>query len=222
MAPTSLATTKRNLTALDIIRAHSPIPGREDIAFLLQEAMREQGWQGSRLDANRERIEQQQKSSKNAHDLKLAIARVLDLEDSWWGPSATEEEMTLKETDIDVGDIEELKPLAVGSGYVKLISPEVVQNDDWSTMLVYSPNALPNILRSLITDFRPSLRNADPARSLFLLCRFASLWGDPEWLEELIASSVDKIEETVYVSSWSNSSVSILNSHRHLLRIYHV
>jgi hypothetical protein len=66
-------------------------------------------------------------------------------------------------------------------------------------MLVYSPNALPHIFRSLITDFRPSLRNADPAQSLFLLCRFASLWGDPDWIEDLIAGAVDKIEEAVYV-----------------------
>jgi hypothetical protein len=92
-----LATTKRNLTALDVIRAHTPIPGREDIALLLQEAMREQGWQGSRLDINRDRAEQRKKSFKTVLELKQAIGKTLELQESWWGPPATSENDILKE-----------------------------------------------------------------------------------------------------------------------------
>ena len=71
-------------------------------------------------------------------------------------------------------------------------------------MLVYSPHALPHILDALVTDFNPTPRNYDPASSLYLLSRFACQWGDPEWLEDLIAGAVDKIEETVYVSEVSH------------------
>jgi hypothetical protein len=66
-------------------------------------------------------------------------------------------------------------------------------------MLVFSPPALPHILDSLITNFQPSLRNATPANSLYMLTRFACLTCDHTWLEDLIIGATDAIEETFFV-----------------------
>lgn len=67
-------------------------------------------------------------------------------------------------------------------------------------MLVFSPLALPDIFQSLITDFEPSLRNAEPANALYLLARFACINCDHNWLEDLILGACDAIEETFFVS----------------------
>ena len=48
-----LTVTRRQLTALDIVTAHSTVPGREDVALLLEEAMREAGWKGGRMEEQR-------------------------------------------------------------------------------------------------------------------------------------------------------------------------
>ncbi|KAI0931856.1 hypothetical protein AcW1_000858 [Taiwanofungus camphoratus] len=65
-------------------------------------------------------------------------------------------------------------------------------------MLVFSPLALPDIFQSLITDFEPSLRNAEPANALYMLARFACLNCDHNWLEDLIIGATDAIEETFF------------------------
>lgn len=66
-------------------------------------------------------------------------------------------------------------------------------------MLVFSPPALPQIFESLITNFQPSLRNAQPANTLYLLARFACLTCDHTWLEDLIIGATDAIEDTFFV-----------------------
>jgi len=71
---------------------------------------------------------------------------------------------------------------------------------DFSSMLVFSPPALPQIFDSLITNFQPSLRNSQPANTLYLLARFACLTCDHNWLEDLIMGATDAIEETFFVS----------------------
>lgn len=78
---------------------------------------------------------------------------------------------------------------------------------DYSSMLVFSPPSLPRILGSLITNFRPSLRDAQPANTLYMLARFAGINCDHTWLEDLIIAACDAIEETFFVSqSWISSS----------------
>ena len=67
-------------------------------------------------------------------------------------------------------------------------------------MLVFSPMALPHIYQSLITDFRPSLRNAEPANALYMLTRFACLSCDDNWVEDLIIGATDAIEDVFFVS----------------------
>ena len=67
-------------------------------------------------------------------------------------------------------------------------------------MLVFSPVSLPQIFASLITNFKPSLRNSQPANTLYMLARFACLTCDHIWLEDLIIGATDAIEETFFVS----------------------
>ena len=66
-------------------------------------------------------------------------------------------------------------------------------------MLVFSPPALDDVFRSLITNFQPSLRNSEPASALYMLARFACLNCDNIWLEDLIIGATDSIEETFFV-----------------------
>src|SRR5882762_9893051 len=70
---------------------------------------------------------------------------------------------------------------------------------DFSSMLVFSPHALPQIFDSLISNFQPSLRNSQPANTLYMLARFACLACDHTWLEDLIIGAADAIEETFFV-----------------------
>ena len=69
----------------------------------------------------------------------------------------------------------------------------------YSNMLVFSPPALPEVFRSLIINFTPSMRNSEPANALYMLARFACLTCDSSWLEDLIIGATDAIEETFFV-----------------------
>lgn len=80
------ALTKRNLTPLDIVTAHSIVPGREDVALLLGEAMRSQGYEGSRMDQKRRLVDQQQKRRGKRKEMRQDIATVLGIHPRWWGP----------------------------------------------------------------------------------------------------------------------------------------
>lgn len=68
-------------------------------------------------------------------------------------------------------------------------------------MLVFSPATIPQILESLVTNYPPSLKDATPANSLYMLTRFACIACDHTWLEELILSAADAIEEAFFVGS---------------------
>lgn len=68
-------------------------------------------------------------------------------------------------------------------------------------MLVFSPASLPQLLESLVTNYPPSLKDATPANTLYMLTRFACLACDHIWLEELILSASDAIEEAFFVGA---------------------
>ncbi len=79
------ALTKRNLTPLDIVTAHSIVPVREDVALLLEEAMRSQGWEGSKMDQRRRLVDQQQKRRGKRRELREDVTTVLGIHPRWWG-----------------------------------------------------------------------------------------------------------------------------------------
>jgi len=67
-------------------------------------------------------------------------------------------------------------------------------------MLAWSPQELHNIFDTVITNFRATARNAEPANTLYLMARFACLMCDATWLEDLILGATDVIEEKFFVS----------------------
>lgn len=67
-------------------------------------------------------------------------------------------------------------------------------------MLAFAPWSLPDVFQSLITDFPYSIRNGEPANILYLQARFACLTSSHQWLEELVGSAADAIEDVIYVS----------------------
>ena len=79
------ATTRRNLTALDIVTAHSLMPGREDMRVLLEEAMREQGWTGGRMEERRRADERKLELFLKSKALQESVGRILDVGPAWWG-----------------------------------------------------------------------------------------------------------------------------------------
>ncbi|KAI0756736.1 DIL domain-containing protein [Daedaleopsis nitida] len=172
-----LAITRRKLTALDIVTAHSTVPGREDVALLLEEAMREAGWKGGRMEEQRRILEKRMRRLRRRRNIQEDIEKALGITSRWWGMKTCYSE---DETPSD-----------------SMLTPP----PDFSSMLVFSPMSLPDIFQSLITDFRPSLRNAEPANALYMLTRFACLNCDHNWIEDLIIGATDAIEDVFFSHS---------------------
>ncbi|KAI0687789.1 DIL domain-containing protein [Cytidiella melzeri] len=177
------AVTRRNLTALDIVTAHSPLPGREDVRVLLEEAMREKGWTGGRMEERRRLQEKQKQRMQTQRALQDQLTSTLGIEFRWWGDSDSEIDLN------EVSDIED-----EDSEILDVFTP----SPDYTSMLVFSPHALPNIFQSLIIDFRPALRNTEPANALYMLARFACLKCGEDWLDDLITGATDAIEDTFF------------------------
>lgn len=75
---------------------------------------------------------------------------------------------------------------------------------DYTSMLVFSPSSIPDILQRVIVNAKPSLYPIDsrsaPANTLYFLARFACIHCDDSWFDALMTSALDCIEETTYVS----------------------
>lgn len=79
------AVTRRNLTPLDIITAHTLMPGREDVALLLEEAMRGDGWMGGRMEEKRKVLEERLKAKGKREHVRESVAKALQVDQRWWG-----------------------------------------------------------------------------------------------------------------------------------------
>ncbi|KAF8587324.1 hypothetical protein K439DRAFT_1652322 [Ramaria rubella] len=185
-----LTLTRRGLTPLDILTAHSLIPGRESVALLLEEAMRESGWSGGRMELRRRREDERTRRQDKRLAVKRHIGHVLGLNDHWWGDDRDDEDESEEEADAD-DDQDADGPLDMS------YSPPPT----FTTMLVFSPTTLSDILDSLTYTVRPTLRCSEPARAIYLLARFACLTCDDTWLEDLMGGAVDRIERIVFAKA---------------------
>lgn len=174
------AVTQRNLMPLDIVTAHSILPGRADVALLLEEAMRGQGWVGGHIDQKRRSFEKRLKRLKTHQEVRDGINKVLEINPTWW---SSHPDVLSSDSESDDDDDSDL-----------IYTP----TPDYSSMLVFDPASLPYIFDSLITKFEPSSRDSTPANMLYLLARFACLTCDHTWLEDLIIGATDAIEETFF------------------------
>jgi hypothetical protein len=82
----AFAVTHRNLMPLDIVTAHSMLPGRDDVALLLEETMRGEGWQGGRMEQNRRLFDERVKRRGKRRDIRDNVGQILSLSPRWWGP----------------------------------------------------------------------------------------------------------------------------------------
>lgn len=172
--------TRRNLTPLDVVTAHSILPGRDDVALLLEESMRGEGWTGGRMEQKRRLSEQRMKREERKKEVRDGINKAFNVNPAWW--------------DLDSGSSSSDSGSEDEEGDDRIYTPL----PDYSSMLVFSPPSLPHIFDSLITNFQPSLRNSTPANYLYMFTRFACLTCDHTWLEDLMIGATDAIEETFF------------------------
>jgi hypothetical protein len=95
------STTERNLTPLDIVTAHSILPGKEDVVLLLEESMRSQGWTGGALEEKRRGLELRLKRKGRRKQLREDISRILDIDPSWWKGDTDPAEDTDEDSDAE-------------------------------------------------------------------------------------------------------------------------
>ena len=91
------------LTVLDIVTAHSTLPGKDDVALLLEEAMRGQGWKGGRLEQKRRLFDQRLKRKGKRKAIREDIGKVLGISSDWWGKDPDSEESD-SDNDEDIGE----------------------------------------------------------------------------------------------------------------------
>ncbi len=207
-----LALTKRNLTALDIVTAHSTVPGREDVALLLEEAMREAGWKGGRMEEQRRIFEKRMRRIGKRRRVQENIEKALGVPPRWWGDEDIGFSLDM-EDDSDDETLNDSTLVSPSGPEPCRVSQSELQTPppDFSSMLVFSPMSLPDIFQSLITDFVPSLRNAEPANALYMLARFACLNCDQNWIEDLIIGATDAIEDVFFVSPFGVNLSMVLD-----------
>lgn len=193
--------TRRHLMPLDIITAHTLLPGREDVATLLEEAMRSEGWTGGRMEQRRRALDERLKQSSRRKRIRESIAKIIEIPTPWWGDSESEFSSNESDSEVDDESSEETYVSGVrGIGiFTRLICSQTPPLD-FTSMLAWSPQELHNTFDTVITNFRATARNAEPANTLYLMARFACLMCDATWLEDLILGATDVIEEKFFVS----------------------
>lgn len=97
--------TRRGLTPLDIVTAHSTMPGRQDVALLLGEAMRGEGWTGGRMEEQRRQLERRTARKRRRERVREDVGKVLSVAPQWWGDD--EWQAIASESDEDESEGEE-------------------------------------------------------------------------------------------------------------------
>ncbi|KIJ68538.1 hypothetical protein HYDPIDRAFT_173232 [Hydnomerulius pinastri MD-312] len=180
-----LSVTKRQLTPLDIVTAHTLLPGREDVALLLEESMRSEGWTGGRMEQRRRALDEQLKRKDRQKDLRNSVVKTLDVPVQWWRDDDSESSSSQSDSEEDDDSNEDL------------YTPPL----DFTSMLAWSPQELPSVFNAIVTNSQMSARNSQPANTLYLMARFACLTCDATWLEDLILGATDVIEERFFSRS---------------------
>jgi hypothetical protein len=153
------ALTERKLTALDIVTAHSTLPGKEDVALLLEEAMRGQGWTGGRMEQKRRLFDQRMKKKGKLKTIREGIGKTLGVSSDWWGKDSESSESDSDGDDEDDTDLDERV-------YVSAIFPVLIILSDYIfrhrflTMRLCWSSPLLCYLKYLILSFRTFHRNS--------------------------------------------------------------
>ncbi|KAI3622065.1 dil and ankyrin domain containing protein [Moniliophthora roreri] len=218
------ATTHRGLTPLDIITAYSPIPGRADVALLLEESMRssegetlppEENEKPRRHTSKRIRMEERQERRKRGEEkmkrkrgregIRESVSRILGVPGGWWrSNNASFSDQSDSESENEDGHDHESD--TESESHFSLTSTSASPMDDslytpppsYTSMLVFSPGSLPEIFNSTIRNYPPTWRDATPANLLWMFARFACLTCDANWLEDFILGATEAIEDVIF------------------------
>lgn len=98
--------TKRGLTPLDIITAHTLLPGRQDVAMLIEAAMHGDGWTGGRMEDKRRELEIRLKRRGKRKAIRDDVGRILAVPPRWWSTNV-EEDFSTDSDDENEPDIDE-------------------------------------------------------------------------------------------------------------------
>ncbi|WVR09630.1 hypothetical protein IAU60_006703 [Kwoniella sp. DSM 27419] len=179
-----------------------------------------------------EREERRNRARADRERWLTDVARLMDVDIAWLVPPPTKAKRASSSShDSDLGwmgyeldlEAERQKDSESESGEEDY---DISILDLDANMLVFSLSHLPVILDILVTDYTPVCQPLNkrslPANALFLHARFALHRCDETWLEELIETLVERIEQDVYantedlayLSFWSYNSTLLL----HLLR----
>jgi len=87
------------------------MPGRQDVALLLGEAMRGEGWTGGRMEEQRRQLERRTARKHRRERVREDIGKVLSIAPQWWGDdelhsiaSGSDEDDSEGEETVLVGD----------------------------------------------------------------------------------------------------------------------
>ncbi len=61
------------------------MPGRQDVALLLGEAMRGEGWTGGRMEEQRRQVERRTARQLRRERIREDIGKVISISRQWWG-----------------------------------------------------------------------------------------------------------------------------------------
>lgn len=123
--------TRRNLTAFELVTAHSTIPGREDVALLLEEAMRGEGWSGGKKEEMRRLSDERTKRRGDEKTIHEYINKALDVDPDWWGEEDSDAESSCSESEDNDKGVVFVSTLSLGPIYFHpcLDSPNGLHDD---------------------------------------------------------------------------------------------
>lgn len=94
------------------------MPGRQDVALLLGEAMRGEGWTGGRMEEQRRQSERRIARKRRREGIREDVGKVLSVAPQWWGDD--DWQSITSESDEDESEGEEA--LLVGDSRVHIPS----------------------------------------------------------------------------------------------------
>ncbi|KAG2133199.1 uncharacterized protein EDB93DRAFT_1308711 [Suillus bovinus] len=130
------------LTLLDIVTAHTVLPGRDDTALLLEAAMRSQGWMGGRMEEKQRALDEQLKRKGRQKSVHENISKVLGLQNQWWDSCEEDEGFSSDDPDGEDDQLDEELYVSHISSEIPVAVPYLVMETlklDFTSMLAWSP-----------------------------------------------------------------------------------
>jgi hypothetical protein len=179
---------------------------------------------GGRMEEKRRALDEQLKCKARRNSIRERVSTVLGLQNQWWGSYEEDDSSVSDDSEGDDDGVDEsLYVSCISSSkidfpqlpyYLAMETPPL----DFTSMLAWSPQELSHIFDSVIRTSHTSVRNSQPAITLYLMARFACLTCDQTWLEDLILGATDAIEEKFFVCILVNFMLLLLTRSFRIVR----